>query len=119
VPSKTLEFHYFAMLEGLRWAFAASKPSPYRPARNSVEELRVVPPPWVLESWFGGPFASFRMRAQRETHFHDSQHEPHLKDLGNSVDRPSRLIDAVLPDRLLPLKSILLLDAKHNNQVNA
>lgn len=60
------------------------------------------------------------MRAQRANNLLDTpQAGTAPEDLGNSGDRPSRLIDAILPDGLLPLEAILLLDAKHDNQVNA
>lgn len=59
------------------------------------------------------------MRAQRANNLLDTpQAGTAPEDLGNSGDRASRLIDAILPDGLLPLKAILLLDAKHDNQVN-
>lgn len=57
------------------------------------------------------------MRAQRANNLLETP-QAGPEDLGNSGDRPSRLIDAILPDGLLPLKAILLLDAKHDNQVN-
>jgi hypothetical protein len=49
---------------------------------------------------------------------HTAQAGIALKDLGNTGHRPGLVIDAVLHDGLLPLESILLLDAKHDNQVN-
>jgi len=52
------------------------------------------------------PFACVRMRAQRANNLLDTpQAGTALEDLGNSGDRPSRLIDAILPDGLLPLKN--------------
>lgn len=57
------------------------------------------------------------MRAQRANNLLDTpQAGTAPEDLGNSGDRPSRLIDAILPDGL-PLKAILLLDAKHDHTV--
>ena len=59
------------------------------------------------------------MRAQRANNLLDTPQAGTIaEDLGNSGDRPSRLIDAILPDGLLPLKANLLLDSKHDNQVN-
>lgn len=58
------------------------------------------------------------MRAQRANNLLDTpQAGTAPEDLGNSGDRPSRLIENILPDGLLPLKAILLLDAKHDHTV--
>jgi hypothetical protein len=76
VPSKTLEFHYSAMLEGPRWVFAASKPSLYRAARTvahccrEVEARRAASAgPWTVAAMLpsrtlGPDFAPFANNGQ-------------------------------------------------------